>query len=100
DDDVEAAVGLGQHQRLTNDGLERLIAEIIVDGTLVDDDISLAGDQTNASDRLFSPAYGMEANLRHFPSSSLLQLVFHGLLSLMGVLGAGIGVQLLEHRVA
>ena len=70
-DHVETAGGIGQSQGLTHLHLQGFVAEIIVDATLVNGDIALTGDQTNASDRLFSPANGMEANLRHFPSSSL-----------------------------
>ena len=73
DDDVELAGGFGQVQGLTDDHLQGLIAEVLVQGALVDDDVTLAGDQTNASDRLFSSANGMEANsVSHFSSSSLI----------------------------
>ena len=100
DEHVILAQGVGQNQRLTNDGLEGFVAEILLEVALIDDDIALAGNETNASDRLFSSANGVEASTIHVSSSSQLQLELNGLLGLLIVLGASVNKELLGHLVA
>ena len=58
DEHVILTEGIGQRQGLANDGLQRFIAEVAIEITLIDEDLALAGDQTNAGDRLFSSANG------------------------------------------
>ena len=57
---VKLLVGLGQRKRLTNDELEGLKTEIIVDVAVVDGDFAGALIQSYAGNRAFSSACAVE----------------------------------------
>ena len=56
DDNVKLVFDLGQCQRLTDNQLEGLKAEIIVDVTVVDGDLAGSGLHTDAGKRTFAAA--------------------------------------------
>ena len=100
---VHVAAGLGQFQGLANRHFEGFQTEILVQITLVDHDLTVAGDQTDTGDGRLTTSYGIVLKLSPFcfaPSVSLLNDQRFGLLSGMLMLRAGVDLHLLGHLAA
>ncbi len=54
--DIELAVGLGSNQRLTNDNLQGLKSKILIEGSLINSNVTGSGYQINSCYRFFSSA--------------------------------------------
>ena len=65
---VHVAAGLGQFQGLTNRHLEGFQTEILVQIALVDQNLTVAGDQTDTGDGRLTTSHGIVLNFRHFVS--------------------------------
>ena len=62
-DDVKLAEGIGEGHRLTDDQLEGLKAEIVIDVSAVHSDIAGAGVNSYAGNRMLSAACAVEIRL-------------------------------------
>ena len=99
--DIDLADGAGGDQRLTDDELQGLKTEVIVDITAVyGDSAGAVGDEVDARDGLLSASGAV--HIRSFALISchilflLLAIPNFGLLSCVGVLGSGENAQTLE----
>ena len=106
-DNVELAVCLCSSEGLTNDELQCIETEVIVDVLTVDRDLSRTGYKADAGNGILTTACTVEINFVSFlcshiafSSRLLLECIYFGLLSLLIVLSSCIYMKFLKHLTA